>query len=1064
MIISEDILVKPGEHARTYRDFPFSVKIPEVNVLDDYIIIKFGVMYRIEEKYNIAVDTCKLENGSEFAVIVHPEDQVFTQEEAYRRAKVTLNANARGFNWKNSHLDLRLFGEDGRKFTIHYNVGAEQKLSFEYAFWDWMSENEKDHYKNIFYNASKIRNDKQNEAKQELSKESDQFSDNKSRSQILQEDSLCNPTPTLQDYQAAIRKEIIYLKNHGGHRYKAVEGKWISSNFNGYSYRFELEDTLHVADLSPVSLIAGTKKTSGYVVACEDLQIYVILKDNIGESVEVAYISVEPWKLLEALNYKLSHISQTDHIAMKLIEEGPKLGRFQHYSKIPKGQDIACEMAENNDITVIWGPPGTGKTYSMAKIAIDFLKKNKTVLVVSHSNVSVDGVVKKIVELVPEYANCSMKEDGRILRYGYVRDEQLAKNHDVVAYNYTLEHCPELKKKKEDLLKGKSEIDPNEDKLGRKRLDIEIKLKNIRAQIREKEGQYVMDAQLVATTISKLNIDKIFDYRKYDVVLFDEISMAYVPQLISAAAYASEHFIAVGDFRQLAPIVQSDSKSILRKDIFDYLHITKDEGFYYHPWLVLLNEQRRMHSGISAFVNKYFYHGLLMDHASAQESRQVIASYGPYKGEALNMVDLYGSYCVADKNSDNSRFNILSAIVDFLTALSAGRDGDVSVGIITPYAAQARLIRSMIRDYKNKGKVDITCSTIHQFQGSERDVIIFDAVESYPEARVGWLMSRNENNSVTRLINVAVTRARGKLITVANSQFWKSRVDVENNPFCQLLKYTEDNGNVESISQYMEYIRYDQNIRLYNADKGAWLTQLTNDIYKAKQQILISIPDRVFLHDMGEKLYEEIVTALRRGVRIQIQLKDHSNLPEKWKEICVETEKTTFPLWIIDKTAVWYGVPLSQGEIRDKNIAYKTNCPFIARISGQNAIKLICTLTNFEYKQVNGNNKPNQDKTMQDEVKDECESAGLARFIHENIKCASCKHPMEMKKGKRGKFYLQCPSCRQIEYLTKDDINWYIRQENVYCPQDRGNLKACLGRYGVYIRCSNGHYLKPDQI
>ena len=48
----------------------------------------------------------------------------------------------------------------------------------------------------------------------------------------------------------------------------------------------------------------------------------------------------------------------------------------------------------------VWGPPGTGKTYTMSQIAKTYVKQGKTVLIVSHSNVSVDGVVKKIVELL----------------------------------------------------------------------------------------------------------------------------------------------------------------------------------------------------------------------------------------------------------------------------------------------------------------------------------------------------------------------------------------------------------------------------------------------------------------------------------------------------------------------------------------------------------------------------------------------------------------------------------------------------------------------------------------
>lgn len=91
------------------------------------------------------------------------------------------------------------------------------------------------------------------------------------------------------------------------------------------------------------------------------------------------------------------------------------------------------------------------------------------------------------------------------------------------------------------------------------------------------------------------------------------------------------------------------------------------------------------------------------------------------------------------KNSDNSRFNIVSSIVSLTLALEALNAGEDSIGIITPYGAQTRLIQALLQDAdpERKWKDNISCATVHQFQGSERNLIIFDAVESFPAARAG---------------------------------------------------------------------------------------------------------------------------------------------------------------------------------------------------------------------------------------------------------------------------------------------------------------------------------------
>ena len=80
---------------------------------------------------------------------------------------------------------------------------------------------------------------------------------------------------------------------------------------------------------------------------------------------------------------------------------------------------------------------------------------------------------------------------------------------------------------------------------------------------------------------------------------------------------------------------------------------------YWHPWLVMLNEQRRMAPAISEFPSKFIYNRLLKDNAEVingkkKRDNDLVIKSAPLPGDALNLIDLAGTYCAADKNTDGS--------------------------------------------------------------------------------------------------------------------------------------------------------------------------------------------------------------------------------------------------------------------------------------------------------------------------------------------------------------------------------------------------------------------------
>ena len=187
----------------------------------------------------------------------------------------------------------------------------------------------------------------------------------------------------------------------------------------------------------------------------------------------------------------------------------------------------------------------------------------------------------------------------------------------------------------------------------------------------------------------------------------------------------------------------------------------------------MLNVQYRMHPMIGRLVSESFYFGKLK-HEGDPARLQTIADFEPYSGAPLVVLDTAGRTVCQQSPRGQSRLNSKTAGACVDLALQAMRSGAESVAIITPYADQARTIRGLLKDHAEDAE-SIECSTVHRFQGRECDVVILDTVDAEPMRPGVLLNERGLNSSALKLVNVALSRARGKLIIVADVAFFKAR-------------------------------------------------------------------------------------------------------------------------------------------------------------------------------------------------------------------------------------------------------------------------------------------------
>lgn len=284
---------------------------------------------------------------------------------------------------------------------------------------------------------------------------------------------------------------------------------------------------------------------------------------------------------------------RSNNLTDAIVTQG--FNQIEYGSKLSTGQKTAVDMTLNQPITFVWGPPGTGKTETLAKISIEHMKIGHKILMLSYSNVSVDAAIQRLFKHIPD------SKPGKLLRYGYPKDADINESEYKSSFNLALHSCPELVKRRTELInesKKYGKADP-------KRKEIRKKIREIREALAEKEIELIKNAKFVATTVSKAVVDKKLTEIPFDVVIFDEASMSYIPQIIFGAGLAHKHFVCMGDFCQLPPIVQGEHSESLSVDIFRYCGISDAvEHNCGHRWLCMLDTQYRMHPEIANFARR----------------------------------------------------------------------------------------------------------------------------------------------------------------------------------------------------------------------------------------------------------------------------------------------------------------------------------------------------------------------------------------------------------------------------------------------------------------------------
>jgi hypothetical protein len=305
----------------------------------------------------------------------------------------------------------------------------------------------------------------------------------------------------------------------------------------------------------------------------------------------------------------------------------------------------------------------------------------------------------------------------------------------------------------------------------RQRAPLVAELREIESKLEALRAAILKDARVLGATCTKAYLAA-KEVGQVDVVIVDEASMVLLPMLWFAAGLAKERVIVCGDFRQIPPIVQTAQQSVfdvLGHDVFHAAHLDDLRGD--DPRMVMLDTQFRMDEAICDLISQPMYGGRLKSAQATGRLGEAIQPPAPYDGR-MTIVDTSDLWPFESVNAFFSRFNLMHALLVRNLVWHFHGQGYVQtnedVAICTPYSAQSRLIKKLVEGEGLDRLIQV--GTVHSFQGDERNSMILELPEGYGGARMigQFLQGIPPSHVGARLINVAVSRARRRIIVVAN--------------------------------------------------------------------------------------------------------------------------------------------------------------------------------------------------------------------------------------------------------------------------------------------------------
>lgn len=484
----------------------------------------------------------------------------------------------------------------------------------------------------------------------------------------------------------------------------------------------------------------------------------MVFKDGTKEILNLVSISKQHQNLIIQTSEKLSE-EKFRNVFQLEIEYAPITDLLEKltiaFEKLKHWEDIKEVLPS---LEYVYGPPGTGKTHNICQRIISENKENAsaTFFIMTPTNKAADVIAE------------------RLLKNGFTSFLRLS---------------------------GQTSLNLPEEYYTNKLFEDDLD-----------------DNKVLISTIHRLPYYDLFDGESnerlhnfknhWDYIVVDEASMVNLPYLVFALLKLSESnpqakILVAGDPMQIPPVPEVndsilDELDIVEENIYKMMGLKsfdknkQNEEVRQIDKVTYLDIQYRSIPEIGNLFNHYSYGGNINNERLTDSQKKIPEQWKKILRDTFNLVNI-----PVNQNNDlykvnrliYSSYHLYSCILtcEILKFLDDHREDDKvwTIGIITPYKAQAILINRLKENFNLSKNLKITADTVHGFQGDQCEIVFFVVNPN------NYYYTGHEKSLLTKqyIYNVAISRAEDYLVMIAPFE------DITQNTHLNSLMEIHENEN-----------------------------------------------------------------------------------------------------------------------------------------------------------------------------------------------------------------------------------------------------------------------------